>query len=170
MTIYEKIDQPGTSLEKSCSSVGQQSIRRGTKVMASRFAEKQCPLCSFQASTMRIVLGHLRTVHSSDPRFNVVCGIDGCSRSYHTFSGFYSHIYRQHKTSGIIQRESGSQAAPGIDDTANGYIQSNADFQYDPETDMGECCNQHASNLRLKYMYIPIKIYAAARVPANLCT
>ena len=104
--------------------------------MASKFAEKQCPLCSFQASTMRIVLGHLRTVHSSDPRFNVVCGIDGCSRSYRTFSGFYSHIYRQHKTSGIVQRESRSR----VSDRAADSIQadSNADVQYDPESDMGE--------------------------------
>ena len=107
--------------------------------MASKFAEKQCPLCSFQASTMRIVLGHLRTVHSSDPRFNVVCGIDGCSRSYRTFSGFYSHIYRQHKTSGIVQRESRSQVAR-VSDCAADSIQadSNADVQYDPESDMGE--------------------------------
>lgn len=57
---------------------------------------------------MRTVLSHLRIVHSSDPRFSVVCGVDGCSSTFHTFSAFYSHIYRRHKTSGIIQRESGT--------------------------------------------------------------
>lgn len=73
--------------------------------MASRFAGKKCPMCSFEAATVRIILSHLRIVHSNDPHFNVTCGVDGCSRTFRTFSALYSHIYRQHKSSGIIQSE-----------------------------------------------------------------
>ena len=72
---------------------------------ASKFVGKKCPMCSFEAATVRIVLSHLRIVHSSDPRFNVTCGVDGCSRTFRTFPALYSHIYRQHKTSGIIVRD-----------------------------------------------------------------
>ena len=73
--------------------------------MASKFAGKKCPMCSFEAATVRIILSHLRIVHSNDSRFNVTCGVDGCSRTFRTFSAFYSHIYRQHKNSGIILRD-----------------------------------------------------------------
>lgn len=107
--------------------------------MASNFAEKNCPLCSFQAPSMRVVLSHLRLVHSSDPRFNVMCGIDGCSSTFRTFSAFYSHIYRRHKNSGIIKRETGAQVS---DTNTSGTFQpadepSNL-FQYDPHADMGK--------------------------------
>ena len=30
-------------------------------------------MCSFKAPTVRLVLSHLRSVHSNDPRFNVMC-------------------------------------------------------------------------------------------------
>ena len=62
-------------------------------------------MCSFEAATVRIILSHLRIVHSNDLHFNVTCGVDGCSRTFRTFSALYSHIYRQHKSSGIIQSE-----------------------------------------------------------------
>ena len=42
--------------------------------MSSGFAGKKCPMCSFEAATVRIVWSHLRIVHSHDPRFNVTCG------------------------------------------------------------------------------------------------
>ena len=37
-------------------------------------------MCSFEAPTVRLVLSHLRSVHSNDPQFNVMCGISGCAR------------------------------------------------------------------------------------------
>ena len=63
----------------------------------------KCPLCVFLAATLTLILGHIRLVHSSDPGFNVTCGIDGCSRKFQTFRSLYQHIYRKHKESGIIQ-------------------------------------------------------------------
>lgn len=71
-----------------------------------KFCRKEVSPVFFQAATMRVVLSHLCVVHSSDPRFNVICGVDGCSSTFHTFLAFYSHIYRRYKTSGIIQWES----------------------------------------------------------------
>ena len=40
-----------------------------------------CPLCTFIAISIPLILSHLRVVHSSDPNFRVNCGIDGCSTS-----------------------------------------------------------------------------------------
>ena len=62
-----------------------------------------CPLCVFHAPNIRLVLSHLRLVHSSDPRFSVMCGIGGCSTTSKSFSALYQHIYKKHKDSGIIQ-------------------------------------------------------------------
>ena len=53
-------------------------------------ALKMCPLCSFEAPTIAVVLSHLRTVHSSEPNFCVVCGLGGCASTSKSFSALYS--------------------------------------------------------------------------------
>lgn len=63
-----------------------------------RVSNKLCPLYSFEASTVAIILGHLRIVHSSDPRFIVTCGLEGCAITCRSFSALYSHIYRHHSS------------------------------------------------------------------------
>ena len=55
-----------------------ESVIGGTMAMSSRFAGMKCPMCSFEAATVRIVLSHLRIVNFHDPCFNVTCGVDGC--------------------------------------------------------------------------------------------
>lgn len=60
-------------------------------------ARKQCPLCSFEAPSVPVILSHLRSVHSSDPHFNVTCGLGGCATTSKSFLALYSHIYRYHK-------------------------------------------------------------------------
>lgn len=65
-------------------------------------AQKLCPLCTFEAPTVTIVLSHLRAVHSSDPHFRVTCGLDGCLTTSSSFSALYSHIYRHHP--GIVKK------------------------------------------------------------------
>ena len=57
---------------------------------------KFCPLCNFVGPSIRIWLSHLRAVHSNDPHFNVMCGIDGCTTTPKSFSALYFHIYRKH--------------------------------------------------------------------------
>ena len=69
--------------------------------MAQVFA---CPICAtFVAPSLPYLLSHLRLVHSHDPRFNVACGLNGCTYSARSFSALYSHIYRKHQASGAIQ-------------------------------------------------------------------
>ena len=58
------------------------------------------------AHTLEGSIGH-STISKifNDPRFNVMCGLDGCSSTFRTFSAFYSHIYRRHRSSGIVTSE-----------------------------------------------------------------
>lgn len=57
---------------------------------------KKCPMCTFKATSLSLVISHIRTVHSSDPNFRVPCGLDGCATTSKSFPAFYSHIYRHH--------------------------------------------------------------------------
>lgn len=63
---------------------------------------KRCPLCTFEAPSVKNVLSHLRAVHSSDPNFAVTCGLNGCGTTSRSFSALYSHVYRHH--SDIIEK------------------------------------------------------------------
>ncbi len=65
---------------------------------------RKCPLCNFESPTIPLLLSHLRSVHASDPRFHVTCGIGGCTVSSRSFSALYSHIYRHHPNEGIVQK------------------------------------------------------------------
>ena len=71
-------------------------MRKEASAMSLSQTCKLCPLCSFEAPTIAIVLSHLRTVHSSDPNFHVLCGLGGCATTFRSFSALYSHIYRYH--------------------------------------------------------------------------
>ena len=73
-------------------------------------------MCSFEAPTVKLVLSHLRSVHSNDPRFHVMCGINGCARTYRKYSGLPSHLYRCHwSTRGNSLSLDSSNTATGID-------------------------------------------------------
>ena len=89
-----------------------------------KVSEKLCPLCSFEAPTVAIILGHLRTVHSSDPHFLVICGLDGCATTSRSFSALYSHIYRHHQTY-IRKRSRGSVGTKlSVPNEVSGRLQS----------------------------------------------
>ena len=81
---------------------------------------------------MKIILSHIRTVHSHDPNFFVPCGLKGCGTTARSFSALYLHIYRKHsdviskrtKTSSVFQSE--------------GEIQSGSTSTTDPSNISGE--------------------------------
>ena len=71
--------------------------------MAERLQSFKCPLCVFVASSIALILSHIRLVHGNDPNFAVTCGIGGCSSTSNSFSALYQHIYKKHKDCGIIR-------------------------------------------------------------------
>ena len=53
-------------------------------------------MCTFEAPSVKVILGHIRAVHSHEPNFLVTCGIGGCQTTSRSFAALYSHIYRRH--------------------------------------------------------------------------
>ena len=53
---------------------------------------QKCFLCDSFADVTR----HIGVVHSHEPGFSVVCGIDGCVASYDKFSSYKKHLYRKY--------------------------------------------------------------------------
>lgn len=57
----------------------------------------RCSLCvGFIAASLRMLLNHLSRNHKSDPNFHVLCGLDGCSRTYRRYLSFRNHLIRKH--------------------------------------------------------------------------
>ena len=46
---------------------------------------------------MKRILRHVGLVHAHDPHFHVVCGMEGCCRSYSNFLSYKKHLYRKHR-------------------------------------------------------------------------
>ena len=69
-----------------------------------------CQLCEYCAPALPSYISHLRLVHAEDPRFDAVCGIDGCHLRLKTFNGFSCHIYRHHRVAlGLEEPEMGPE-------------------------------------------------------------
>ena len=70
----------------------------------------ECFIChSTAGNTFSDIVRHIGYVHAHDPNFNVVCGIEGCTRSYINFMSYRRHLYREHKH--FIGTENGEGAS-----------------------------------------------------------
>ena len=44
------------------------------------------------------ILQHIRAVHSFEPNFHILCGLDnGCPATYNVYESFRSHVYKKHR-------------------------------------------------------------------------
>ncbi|XP_028409272.1 uncharacterized protein LOC114531867 [Dendronephthya gigantea] len=58
----------------------------------------KCNLCvGYSAMNFPVLLNHLGRCHRSDQCFHILCGIDGCSRTYRSYNAFRNHIKKNHK-------------------------------------------------------------------------
>ena len=56
-----------------------------------------CPLCDkFKAPDFRLLLPHIRLVHSTRPGFSLQCNIDNCTRIFRNMKSYTNHIYGDH--------------------------------------------------------------------------
>ena len=56
-----------------------------------------CSICNhFTTTTMAAVLKHVGCVHAHEPNFHIVCGIQGCPRTYKNYHSFRKHLRRHH--------------------------------------------------------------------------
>jgi hypothetical protein len=60
----------------------------------------------------------MRRSHANDSNFHVLCGLDGCPRTYKRFLSFRNHLIRKHNFKltdedqriGIVEREHAQEA------------------------------------------------------------
>ena len=56
-----------------------------------------CSICyHFTAPNMAAVLRHIGSIHAHQAGFRIVCGNNGCPRSYRNYGSFRKHLYRKH--------------------------------------------------------------------------
>lgn len=79
----------------------------------------RCNVCvSFIALTLSLFLNHLHRYHLSDPSFHVLCGINGCAKTYKKCISYRNHIIRKHSDVLKAERECANQTI--MDDTDYG--------------------------------------------------
>lgn len=71
-----------------------------------------CERCPYYASSYASVVNHIGKVHSQEPNFKVVCGIEGCPNVYGSYKSYRQHLNRKHsefiKTAEVYKPCSGS--------------------------------------------------------------
>ena len=107
-----------------------------------------CWICyNFAGRTLKGVLRHMRSVHSHESNFHLVCGINSCPRTYTKFPSFKKHLYRHHRcqldssrvtiltpTTDLKETESEVQMEQLLFDNEEGHDnEENHDFVTDPE-------------------------------------
>ncbi len=65
-------------------------------------ASYQCPYCSedndnFSTPSEKLLLNHIKIVHSTDAGFMIQCSLCGCSRTFTNFKAFQNHRRIKHK-------------------------------------------------------------------------
>ncbi|XP_077494275.1 uncharacterized protein LOC144104919 [Amblyomma americanum] len=57
----------------------------------------RCPHCPFSSKRFCKVVLHIRD-HRYDNNFSVMCGVNGCAKTYRQFESYRRHLYRQHRS------------------------------------------------------------------------
>ena len=56
-----------------------------------------CSCCGdYNSTVLKDLLKHIRLQHADSPRFNIQCGLNGCSRTFKNFHTFRNHGYSHH--------------------------------------------------------------------------
>ena len=97
---------------------------------------KACSFCNFLAPSLTLWLSHVRTVHGSDPAFEIEC----CSVKYSKCSSFVSHMYRKHRNELSVASMSDPKELPTVIDF---HTDETASFS-NKSCDVGDHAVQHA--------------------------
>ena len=72
----------------------------------------RCPLCHFFAArALKGVLRHIGAVHAHEANFQVICGVQGCPRSYSNYHSYKKYMYQKHRD--VLEVVNGSSAQGG---------------------------------------------------------
>ena len=63
--------------------------------MAIASIQYPCPYCAeFAAVTEKLLLQHVRIVHSNEPGFRIQCSFSGCARVFRNFRTYQNHLLK----------------------------------------------------------------------------
>ena len=103
-----------------------------------------CNLCTgYLTVSLRELLHHMRRTHSSDPNFHMVCGLEGCPRTYKRFSSFRNHVMRKHNLIYNGRNEKEADNNEDIPDELN--VNVNCDFNINSDDMQQQCL--HIENI-----------------------
>lgn len=105
-----------------------------------------CKLCSAASHLKFNIKGyvqHVQLFHAHQANFKIVCGINGCQRTYSNFGTFSNHVYAMHHQSAkamcSVQLESNMPNCDHDYDTTDGH-------DYDDNSDTDDDVNYDKSN------------------------
>ena len=99
----------------------------------------KCFACvTFVALTLRALMNHYYSVHSSNPNFFVRCGVDDCPATFTRYHSFYKHVVRKHNEKYEKRLEEildpPSEPPEDMDEDVNDQIHDNGSDQDIPES------------------------------------
>ena len=89
-----------------------------------------CQFCRFSSLEWRTFLRHTFEAHSNVPGFNFMCGVDGCSQTFRTYSGIVSHFRRKHRGQDLTSHDqlSDQQNPPAVEANSSALIETQSEF------------------------------------------
>lgn len=83
----------------------------------------KCPLCTeFEATEFRLLLPHIRLVHSTRPGFSIQCSIENCSRVFTNMKTYTNHIYGDHECLPRTARDYSLDSSPDMDASSENEV------------------------------------------------
>ena len=90
----------------------------------------RCNLCvGFIGFTLALLLNHIFRCHSDELSFHVLCGINGCTRTYKKFLSFRNHVKTKHKDLLLAERHHRENTEQEND------ISSESEMEFDMDDD-----------------------------------
>ena len=79
-----------------------------------------CPLCNCTSlPTISLYLTHIRISHADVPGFKIICGLQGCKRSFTNFLTYRNHVYAHHDTTDEDSRHTSENENSGQNESGN---------------------------------------------------
>ncbi|XP_046858671.1 uncharacterized protein LOC124452126 [Xenia sp. Carnegie-2017] len=97
----------------------------------------RCNIClEFVSDSLQLLITHIGRVHRDEPNFHVVCGIDGCARTFKKFLSLRNHLIRKHNIVRNTRNSAELNTDRGNDDANQNHEIDNTDPEQGEEFDI----------------------------------
>ena len=133
----------------------------------------RCNLCfDFVTFFLRQLLHHIGKKHRHEPNFHVLCGIDGCTKTYKNFISYRNHMIRKHEVTRTEQNDTTDEDSGILDNCDSGSQSSTLDEwcqeMYDLDTGGDFDLNQETEQTRKANALCLLSFKERGRVPQTV--